>query len=202
MIGRLRGVVAEAAGEDALIDVGGVGYVVRCGARTLTRLPAIGEETVLHVESQWSESAGPRLYGFLTRDERRVFVLLQSIQGVGSKVALAVLDVLPPQELAAAVAREDKALVARANGVGPRLAARILVELKDKIIADGVILGPQARDVATVAATPAGEAVAALMGLGVAEVAARRVVDLAAARLGEEVDEARLIRAALQELGR
>lgn len=202
MIGRLRGVVAEAAGEDALIDVGGVGYVVRCGARTLTRLPAIGEEAVLHVESQWSESAGPRLYGFLTRDERRVFVLLQSIQGVGSKVALAVLDVLPPQELAAAVAREDRALVARANGVGPRLAARILVELKDKIIADGVTLGSPARDVASVTATPAGEAVAALMGLGVAEVAARRVVDLAAARLGEEADEAQLIRAALQELGR
>ena len=202
MIGRLRGVVAEAAGEDALIDVGGVGYVVRCGARTLTRLPAIGEEAVLHVESQWSESVGPRLYGFLTRDERRVFVLLQSIQGVGSKVALAVLDVLPPQELAAAVAHENKALVARANGVGPRLAARILVELKDKIIADGVTLGAPARDVAAAVATPAGEAVAALMGLGVAEVAARRVVDLAAARLGEDVDEARLIRAALQELGR
>jgi Holliday junction DNA helicase RuvA len=195
-------VVAEAAGEDALIDVGGVGYVVRCGARTLTRLPAIGEEAVLHVESQWSESVGPRLYGFLTRDERRVFVLLQSIQGVGSKVALAVLDVLPPQELASAVAREDRALVARANGVGPRLAARILVELKDKIVADGAALGSQARDVTAVAATPAGEAVAALMGLGVAEVAARRVVDLAAARLGEEADEARLIRAALQELGR
>jgi Holliday junction DNA helicase RuvA len=86
--------------------------------------------------------------------------------------------------------------------VGPRLAARILVELKDKIVADGAALGSQARDVTAVAATPAGEAVAALMGLGVAEVAARRVVDLAAARLGEEADEARLIRAALQELGR
>jgi Holliday junction DNA helicase RuvA len=202
VIGRLRGVVAEAAGEDALIDVGGVGYVVRCGARTLTRLPAIGEEAVLHVESQWSESAGPRLYGFLTREERRAFVLLQSIQGVGSKVALAVLDVLPPQELAVAVAREDKALVARANGVGPRLAARILVELKDKFIADGVTPGLQSRDVSAAAARPAGEAVAALMGLGVAEVAARRVVDLAAARLGKGADEARLIRAALQELGR
>ena len=201
MIGRLRGVVAEAAGEDALIDVGGVGYVVRCGARTLTRLPAVGEEAVLHVESQWSESAGPRLYGFLTREERRVFVLLQSIQGVGSKVALAVLDVLPPQELAAAVAREDKAQVARANGVGPRLAARILVELKDKVIADGMTLGAPSREMSA-AARPAGEAVAALMGLGVAEVAARRVVDLAAARLGEGADEAQLIRAALQELGR
>ena len=114
MIGRLRGIVAESAEDDALIDVAGVGYVVRCGARTLTRLPAIGEEVVLHVESQWSESAGPRLYGFLTREERRAFVLLQSIQGVGAKVALAVLDVLPPAELAGAVARlgEEAALPA------------------------------------------------------------------------------------------
>lgn len=201
MIGRLRGVVAEAAEEDALIDVGGVGYVVRCGARTLTRLPAVGEEAVLHVESQWSESSGPRLYGFLTREERRAFVLLQSIQGVGAKVALAVLDVLPPRELAAAVAREDRALVARANGVGPRLATRIIVELKDKVVADGPFMGAPAAP-ARAAATPAGEAVAALMGLGVAEVAARRVVDQAAARLGEGADEARLIHAALQELGR
>ena len=90
MIGRLRGVVAETAEEDALIDVAGVGYVVRCGARTLGRLPALGEEVVLHVESQWSEAAGPRLYGFLTREERRAFVMLQgAIQGVGAKVALA-----------------------------------------------------------------------------------------------------------------
>jgi Holliday junction DNA helicase RuvA len=202
VIGRLKGVVAEAAEEDALIDVAGVGYVVRCGARTLGRLPAIGEETVLHVESQWSEASGPRLYGFLSREERRAFVLLQSIQGVGAKVALAVLDVLPPQELAAAVARDDKAQVARANGVGPRLASRILVELKDKPITDGSVLGVTSRDRPTPVATAAGEAVAALMGLGVAEVAARRVVDLAAARLGEGAEEAGLIRAALQELGR
>ncbi|HEY2482570.1 MAG TPA: Holliday junction branch migration protein RuvA [Caulobacteraceae bacterium] len=200
MIGRLRGVVAEAAEEDALIDVAGVGYLVRCGARTLTRLPATGEEVVLHVESQWSESAGPRLYGFLTREERRAFVLLQSIQGVGAKVALAVLDVLPPAELAAAVAREDKAQVARANGVGPRLAARILVELKDKAIIDGVVIA--LRPAPGAAPSVSGEAVAALMGLGVAEIAARRAVDLAAGRLGENADEARLIRSALQELGR
>ena len=202
MIGRLRGVVAEAAEEDALIDVAGVGYVVRCGARTLNRLPPVGEEAVLHVESQWSEASGPRLYGFLSREERRAFVLLQSIQGVGAKVALAVLDVLPPQELAAAVAHDDKAQVARANGVGPRLAARILVELKDKPIAEGPIPGAPFRDAHATVTTAAGEAVAALMGLGVAEVAARRVVDLAAARLGEDADEAGLIRAALQELGR
>lgn len=201
MIGRLRGVVAEAAEEEALIDVAGVGYVVRCGARTIDRLPALGEETVLHVESQWSETTGPRLYGFLSREERRVFVALQAIQGVGAKVALAVLDVLPPPELAAAVTRDDRALVGRANGVGPKLAARIIAELKDKSISDmpTAHAGLHARPAP---ATPAGEAVAALMGLGVAEVAARRVVDQAQLRLGENAPEADLIRAALRELGR
>ena len=96
MIGRLRGALAETTEEEALIDVGGVGYVVRCGSRTLTRLPAVGDETLLHIESQWSESAGLRLYGFLTREDRRAFVQLQVIQGVGPKAALAVLDIFPP----------------------------------------------------------------------------------------------------------
>lgn len=201
MIARLRGLVAETAGEDAVIDVAGVGYLVHCGARTLSRLPALGEEVVLHVESQWSESAGPRLYGFLTRDERTAFVLLKSIQGVGAKVALAVLDALPPAELAGAVARQDRAMVARANGVGPRLAARIVAELKDKPIAEGpMVLGAGAA--AHPPASPAGEAVAALMGLGVAEAAARRSVELAAAQTGEAADAAMLIRAALKDLGR
>ena len=206
MIGRLRGVVAEVAEEDALIDVGGVGYVVRCGARTLGRLPAPGEDVLIHVESQWSEAAGPRLYGFLSREERRAFVMLQAIQGVGPKAALGVLDVLSPAELAAAVAREDKAAVARANGVGPKLALRIIVELKDKPITEGVVAGLQSPGAAGGAAapgpTPAGEAVAALMGLGVSEMAARRVVDVAVERLGAEAGEAALIKAALQELGR
>src|SRR5512143_1617367 len=136
MIGRLRGIVAETAEEDALIDVAGVGYVVRCGARTLSRLPEIGTEAVLHVETQWGEQTGMKLYGFLSREERRAFVMLQAIQGVGPKAALGVLDVLSPAELAAAAAREDKAAVARAQGVGPKLAQRIVVELKDKPICD------------------------------------------------------------------
>jgi Holliday junction DNA helicase RuvA len=204
MIGRLRGVVAEVGEEDALIDVGGVGYVVRCGARTLGRLPALGDEAVLHVETQWTEAAGPRLYGFATREERRAFVMLQAIQGVGPKAALSVLDVLPPQDLAGAVARQDKAAVARANGVGPKLALRIVVELRDKPIADGPIAAALHAPSSTAAAvaSPAGDAVAALMGLGVAEVAARRVVDQAVIRLGETAAEAALIKAALQELGR
>ncbi len=203
MIGRLRGVVAEIADEDALIDVGGVGYVVRCGGRTLSRLPPPGSETVLHVESQWSEAAGLRLYGFLGRDERRAFVLLQAIQGVGPKAALGVLDVLSPAELAGAAARQDKAAVARANGVGPKLAQRIVVELKDKPIVDGPIAAPRVGGgMESAAPTPSGEAVAALMGLGWSEVIARRAVDQVSLRLGEGAAEALLIRAALQELDR
>ena len=204
MIGRLRGIVAETAEEDALIDVAGVGYVVRCGSKTLTRLPEIGGETVLHVETQWGEQTGIKLYGFLSREERRAFVVLQSIQGVGPKAALAVLDVLSPAELAAAAAREDKAVVARAQGVGPKLAQRIVTELKDKPIADGPVAAFHAQIAGAQPAKPsiAGEAVAALMGLGVAEPAARRVVEQAAVRLGEEAPAPALIKAALQELGR
>jgi len=201
MIGRLRGILAEAGEEDALIDVMGVGYVVRCGSRTLSRLPAVGDEALLHIESQWSESAGLRLYGFLTREERRAFVLLQAIQGVGPKAALAVLDVLPPAELAQAAARGDQASVARASGVGPKLAVRIVTELKGKSLGDGLTVA------APIAAAPSapsatGEAVAALMGLGVAEVNARRVVEHAALKLGEDADVSVLIKAGLQELGR
>ena len=206
MIGRLRGAVAEIGEEEALIDVMGVGYVVRCGSRTLQRLPALGEEALLHIESQWSESAGLRLYGFGTREERRAFVLLQAIQGVGPKAAMAVLDVLSPAELASAVAREDKAAVGRANGVGPKLALRIVTELKDKPITDGPVLmtAPSSTSASTASAKPAatGDAVAALMGLGVAEVNARRVVEAAAAKLGDEATVQALIKAGLQELGR
>ncbi|MDO8409658.1 MAG: Holliday junction branch migration protein RuvA [Phenylobacterium sp.] len=205
MIGRLRGTVAEIGEEDALIDVLGVGYVVRCGARTLARLPPVGEEAVLHIETQWSEQAGMRLYGFLTRDERRTFLILKEIQGVGPKAALAVLDVLPPAELAAAAGRQDKAAIARAQGVGPKLALRIATELKDKPLTDLPIsaFAPGA-GAAEPSVTPSasGEAVAAMMGLGVAEPQARRLVEAAAARLGEEAQAPALIKAALQELGR
>ncbi len=201
MIGRLRGLVAEVGEEDALIDVGGVGYVVRCGARTLGRLPAPGEETLIHVETQWAEATGTRLYGFLAREERQAFVMLQAIQGVGPKAALGVLDVLPPAELANAVAREDKAAIGRANGVGPKLAQRIVVELKGKPLS-GPILAGNASPTSVEPPSGAGGAVAALLGLGIPEVSARRVVDQAALRLGEDAGEAALIKAALRELGR
>jgi len=204
VIGRLRGVVAEVGEEDVLIDVMGVGYQVRCGSRTLGRLPAIGDEALLHVESHWGEQTGLTLYGFLAREDRRAFVALRAIQGVGPKAALSVLDVLPPAELAGAAARGDQAMVARAQGVGPKLAQRIVTELKGKPIADGPL--PHGGLAASAAAEPApsaaGEAVAALMSLGVAEPAARRTVDQAALRLGEDAEPAALIKAALQEIGR
>jgi Holliday junction DNA helicase RuvA len=204
MIGRLHGIVAEVGEEEALIDVGGVGYVVRCGSRTLSRLPAVGDEATLSIESHWGEQTGLTLYGFLGRNERRAFVVLRAIQGVGPKAALAVLDVLDPAELAAAVAREDKAAVARASGVGPKLALRIVVELKGKPLTDGPVAAFHAQATAHAPAAPSatGEAVAALMSLGVAEPNARRVVEQAALRLGEEADPAALIKAGLQELGR
>jgi Holliday junction DNA helicase RuvA len=202
MIGRLRGEVAEIGEEEALIDVGGVGYVVRCGARTLGRLPATGETTILQVESQWSDQAGMRLYGFLTREDRRAFVALQEIQGVGPKAALGVLDVLTPGELMGAAQRGDKAAVARASGVGPKLALRIVTELKDKPIPGEAVAAFHAQALTPPAPTASGEAVAALMGLGIAEAAARRAVDAAVGRLGDEAAESVLIKAALQELGR
>ena len=204
MIGRLRGAVAEVGEEEALIDVMGVGYVVRCGSRTLSRLPEIGGETLIHVETQWAEQTGLTLYGFLGRDERQAFLMLRAIQGVGPKAALAVLDVLAPADLASAVARDDKAAVARANVVRPKLALRIVTELKGKPLHDGPVAAFHAQTPAAEPARPSasGEAVAALMGLGVAEPAARRVVEAAALRLGEGAEPPALIKAALQELGR
>ena len=205
MIGRLRGVLAEVEPDHCLIDCAGVGYVVFCGARTLQRLPAPGDEATLQIDSTFNAESGPRLYGFLSRDERRAFRTLTDIQGVGPKAALSVLDVLPPGELAAAVAREDKAAVARANGVGPKLALRIVTELKGKPLGD-VSFTPSAPGVHAEAPAPVpsvtGEAVSALLGLGVAEVNARRAVDQALIRLGDAAELSAVIRAALQELGR
>ncbi len=202
MIGRLSGLLGEVGEEEALIEVGGVGYVVRCGARTLSRLPAMGEAVILHIETQWSEAAGPRLYGFLKPDERRAFVALQAIQGVGPKAALGVLDLFSPAELAGAVAREDRAAIGRANGVGPKLALRILTELKGKPIGEPPVAAAGPPPSETIQPTPAGDAVAALIQLGFSEMPARRAVDAALASLGKGAGQSALVRAALKSLGR
>jgi holliday junction DNA helicase RuvA len=210
VIARLRGVLLEVEGEACVVEVGGpaggVGYLVRMGARPLSRLPAPGDPVVLQVESRTTEADGVTLYGFPSREERAAFRVLTAIQGVGPKAALSVLDVLPPGELAAAVAREDKAAVARASGVGPKLALRIVTELRGKPLGAGLhAAGPAAAEAAPAPPAPAGaegEATAALMGLGLAEPLARRAVEAAAARLGPGAALEALIKAALQESAR
>ncbi|NJL07793.1 MAG: Holliday junction branch migration protein RuvA, partial [Methylacidiphilales bacterium] len=131
MIGKLKGVI-DSYGEDfVILDVQGVGYQVHCSARTLQALPAPGEAATLAIDTFVREDQ-IRLFGFAADTEREWFRLLQTVQGVGTKVALAILSTLKPAELASAIALADKAMVARAPGVGPKVAARIVAELKDK----------------------------------------------------------------------
>ena len=131
MIGKLRGVI-DSYGEDwAIVDVGGVGYQVYCSARTLQALPSPGEVVTLSIETYVREDV-IRLYGFASDLEREWFRMLQTVQGVGSKVALAVLGIMKPGELATAIALQDKALLARAPGVGKKVAERIVAELRDR----------------------------------------------------------------------
>lgn len=202
MIGRLRGLLLETGDEEVLLECAGVGYIVRCGVRTLADLPELGVEIILHIESQTRED-GTKLYGFLNKDERKTFQALLTVQGVGPKAALAVLDVLTPSQLAQAVAHEDKTAVGRANGVGPKLATRILIELKGKVLADGDFEPIALRAVpAAPKPTVTGESVAALVGLGISEAQSRLAVDKAMKDLGEEAELAAVIRASLKAMGR
>jgi Holliday junction DNA helicase RuvA len=206
LIGRLRGLLLETTDEEALIECAGVGYIVRCGVRTIAALPEIGAEVIVHIDSQTRED-GTRLYGFLNKDERKAFETLQGVQGVGPKAALAVLDVLTPQQLAQAVAHEDKTAVARASGVGPKLAQRIVIELKGKVLTNAefgpVIHGAVGAPAGVVIKTTVnGEAVSGLMGLGVSEQNARLAVETAVAQLGAEAELSAVIRAALKALGK
>ena len=200
MIGKLKGVVDSQGPDFLILDVHGVGYVVYCSARTLRALPAAGEAASLAIDTQMREDS-IRLYGFASDAERDWFRLLQSVQGVGSKVALAILGILGVGELAMAIARADKAAVARAPGVGPKLAARIVAELKDKAPALGV---PESFGEALppVGALPlnADDAVAALVNLGYGRPQAMAAVAEAVASLGEEAATAALIRHGLKRL--
>ncbi len=202
MIGKLKGLVDEAGEESLILDVNGVGYVVAASARTLRNLPAIGQAATLHIETQLREDA-IRLYGFLEKAERDRFRLLQGVQGVGAKVALAILSVLSIEELGNAVALQDKATVARAQGVGPKLAARVVLELKDKAppaIAPGLagesVGGPPAGALGQSAL----DAVLALVNLGYGRPQATLAVAKGVASLGEAAETAALIRRGLKEL--
>ncbi len=197
MIAKLRGLLDSFTADHAVIDVQGVGYLVSASARTLSALGAIGDEVVLHTEMQVSDDA-IRLVGFASIEERDWFRLLTSVQGVGSRVALAILSALNSDELHRAVASGDKAMVARANGVGPKLAQRIVNELKDK--AGGIILGAGGGAAPiVVAAGFAADAVSALQNLGFRPAEAAAAVTKAEAELGPEASLDALVRLALKK---
>ena len=202
MIGKLRGLVDSYGDDFVIIDVQGVGYVVQCSTRTLQALPRAGEATALAIETQVREDA-IRLFGFMSDAERDWFRLLQAVQGVGAKVALAILGILPPGDLAQAIALQDKAAVARAPGVGPKLAARITAELKDKAPAFGAIDPVAARlagDEPRGASKPVLDAISALVNLGYGRPQAAAAVAASLKALGETADASALIRRGLKEM--
>lgn len=203
MIARLTGTIEPLGDDRIVVDVGGVGYLVFCSGRTLARLPADGATVQLHIETHVREDH-IHLYGFTEIGELEWFRLLTTVQGVGARVALAILTVLGPDELLQAVAAADKAAVSRASGVGPKLAARIVSELKDKV--GGIALGAAAAIGAagTQAAPAAGgidqDAVSALVNLGYGRSDAFGAVARAGGRLEQGAPLGDLIRAGLEEL--
>jgi holliday junction DNA helicase RuvA len=209
MIGKLRGIVDAAGADHAIIDVGGVGYEVACSSRTLGALPQSGEPVTLFIETHVREDA-IRLYGFLNEAERGWFRLLQSVQGVGTKVALAILSTLDVGQLANAIALQDRAMVTRAPGVGPKVALRIVNELKDKApplaVAAHVAAPPPGGTVngakASAAVSPAAEAVSALLNLGYAPLQANAAISNAMQKGGDAPRTEDLIRLGLKELAR
>ncbi len=202
MIAKLRGMV-DATGDDwAVIDVAGVGYLVSCPSRTLSAL-TIGQPAVLAIETQVREDR-IQLFGFLDPAERDWFRLLQTVQGVGGRVALAILSALAPAKLVQVIASADRAALTRADGVGPKLATRVLAELKEK--AGGIALGQLAKGpsaaAAASAASPNLDAVSALVNLGYGRSEAFGAIATASQALGERASIDALIKAGLKELGR
>jgi Holliday junction DNA helicase RuvA len=198
MIAKLRGRLDAFAADHAVIDVGGVGYLVFASSRTLSNLGALGDEVVLHTELLVAQDM-MRLVGFASAAERDWFRLLTGVQGVGSRVALAILSALSGDELHNAVAAGDHRMVARAQGIGPKLAQRIVNELKDK--AGGVALGgPSAAPAA--AGGVSQDAVSALLNLGFRPAEASEAVARAQAELGPEAGFDALVRAALKKTAR
>ncbi|ANH05215.1 MULTISPECIES: Holliday junction branch migration protein RuvA [Shinella] len=205
MIGKLKGTIDEIGEDHVVVDVHGVGYVAFCSARTLGKLGSSGEAAVLFIETYVREDQF-RLFGFLTALEREWFRLLQSVQGVGSKVALAVLSTLTPGELANAIALQDKTAVSRAPGVGPKVAVRIITELRNKAPAfageASASIGLKQELGEGVASAPVSDAVSALTNLGYSRDQAANAVAAALKNGGEGADSAKLIRLGLKELSR
>lgn len=205
MIGKLKGTIDEIGEDYVVLDVHGVGYVAFCSTRTLGKLGSSGEAAVLFIETYVREDQ-LKLFGFLTALEREWFRLLQSVQGVGSKVALAVLSTLTPGELANAIALQDKTAVSRAPGVGPKVAVRIMTELRNKAPAfageASASIGLKQELGEGVASAPVSDAVSALTNLGYSRDQAANAVAAALKNGGEGADSAKLIRLGLKELSR
>lgn len=203
MIGKLKGLVDSFGDDWVLIDCGGVCYEVHCSSRTLQALPRVGEAGVVFIETIVREDM-IRLYGFANEAEKSWFTLLTTVQGVGARVALAILSVMSPSELSSAVALQDKAMVGRANGVGPKLATRIVTELKGKVPAIGAVdagtLGLQAALGEGVASGNIADAVSALTNLGYSSAQASAAVARVVAKEGDETATEKLIRLGLREL--
>jgi Holliday junction DNA helicase RuvA len=205
MIAKLKGII-DSYGEDfVIVDVNGVGYQVHCSARTLQSLPAPGEPVTLAIETHVREDQ-IRLFGFQSDVEREWFRLLQTVQGVGTRVALSVLGTLKPSDLANAVAMRDKAMVARSPGVGPKVAERIVTELKDRAPAfanvDPAVIRLSGMVEERRAPQPVADAVSALVNLGYGQPQAAAAISAATRSAGEGADAARLIRLGLKELSR
>lgn len=201
MIGKLKGTI-DSIGEDyVILDVQGVGYIVHCSGRTLRKLPRPGEPVALAIETQVREDS-IKLFGFVSEAEREWFRLLQSVQGVGAKVALAIETALDAKELAAAIACQDKAALARTPGVGPKLAARIVAELKDKASGFGALAAAAHSSGDGGEITAAQDAISALVNLGYGRAQAAAAVAASLAELGAGARAAELIRCGLKELAR
>jgi Holliday junction DNA helicase RuvA len=203
MIGKLKGLV-DGYGDDFVhIDVQGVVYEASCSSKTLQTLPQVGHAAVLHTEMIVREDL-IRLYGFATEAEKAWFNLLTTVQGVGARVALSILSTLTPSELGSAIALQDKAMVGRANGVGPKLAVRIVTELKGKVPAlganDAAVLGLQAALGDGIVRGPVADAVSALSNLGYSQAQASAAVARVVAREGDGAAAEKLIRLGLREL--
>jgi Holliday junction DNA helicase RuvA len=198
MIAKLRGIIDSVGDDWVILDVQGVGYQLSCSAQTLARLDKPGTAAAFHTEMRMRDEV-PHLYGFVERTELDWFRTLTTVQGVGAKVALAILSVLTPDALALALASGDRAALARADGVGPKLAARIAAELKDKAqnVSLKVVLGRADTHAPQVAAQPNAEAVSALVNLGYGRADAFAAV-MAVDAPGQNLNE--LIRLALREL--
>jgi Holliday junction DNA helicase RuvA len=205
MIGKLRGVIDSYGEDNVILDVNGVGYLVHCSPRTLQELPPAGEVATLSIETYVREDQ-IRLFGFMTEVEREWFRLLQTVQGVGAKVALAVLGTLKPADLASAIALRDKAMVARTPGVGPKVAERIVTELKDKAPAyadvDPALVRLSGALEDKRAPQPVSDAVSALVNLGYGQPQAAAAVAAAARSAGDGAEVKTLIRLGLQELAK